>query len=391
MSSICSPNFLHKEIALAAAAAGKPFWIEKPMGVSADESADIARAAAAAGVVTSVGFNYRHAPAVARARQLIRDGALGRITNIRVWLIADYASAPEGPLTWRYDRARAGSGVVGDLMSHGLDLAQFLVGRVASVTALSSTFITERPIPTKVGVGHGGFEIGDERGPVGNEDYVGILARFDNGVVGTLESSRVSIGPRSEYAVEVTARADRCAGTREDQRTADLLVSATGSKPEHGYTTLMAGRSTATARFQPGPASRWDSTTSRWSRPALPALGAHRSADTVGCRWLVGCAAADATVESAAGRPARRARVEASTTPDHAAYPSDPADSSVRAGSPSGKRVPGDPLVGLERRARSPRRRVRATGGPLTRRAVPTASGEVSQRDELLIERRLRR
>lgn len=253
--SICSPNCLHKEIALAAAAAGKPFWIEKPMGVSAAESAAIAQAAQGAGLVTSVGFNYRHAPAIARARQLIREGALGRVTNVRVWLIADYTSSPDGPLTWRYDPARAGSGVVGDLMSHGLDLAQFLVGRVASVTSLTSTFITERPIPTKVGVGHGGFEIGDERGPVQNEDYVGILARFDSGVVGTLESSRVSIGPRSEYVVEVYGTEGSVRWNFERiNELQTCLVSQTGGGPEHGYTTALAGPHHGDfARFQPGP------------------------------------------------------------------------------------------------------------------------------------------
>lgn len=201
--SICAPNFLHREIALAAASAGKPFWIEKPMGVSASESKDIALAAAEAGLVTAVGFNYRHAPAIQQARHLIQSGELGRITNARCWLIADYASDPHGPLTWRYDRQRAGAGVIGDLMSHGADLVQYLCGRIESVTAISDTFITERPIPTKMGVGHSGFEVGDELGGVENEDYVAILAQIENGIVATLESSRVSVGPRAEYIVEV--------------------------------------------------------------------------------------------------------------------------------------------------------------------------------------------
>ncbi|MDO5728340.1 MAG: Gfo/Idh/MocA family oxidoreductase [Actinomycetaceae bacterium] len=201
--SICAPNYLHREIALAAAEAGKPFWIEKPMGVNAAESQDIARAAEKAQLVTAVGFNYRHAPAIQRARELIQRGELGRITNARCWLIADYASDPQGPLTWRYDRKRAGAGVVGDLMSHGADLVQYLCGRIESVTAISDTFIKERPIPTKMGVGHSGFEVGDERGEVENEDYVAILALIENGIIATLESSRVSVGPRAEYIIEV--------------------------------------------------------------------------------------------------------------------------------------------------------------------------------------------
>jgi len=249
--SICSPNFLHHEIALAAIGARKPFWIEKPMGVSAHESGDIARAAAAADLVNAVGFNYRHAPAIARMRQLARSGALGRLTNVRVWFIADYASSGRGPLTWRYDRARAGSGVVGDLMSHGFDLAQFVVGRLASVTATSGVFVPERPIPTKLGVGHSGFEVGDETGPVENEDYVAVLGRFDNGVLGTFEASRVSVGPRAEYVIEVYGTTGSARWNFEHLN--DLLV-CTGDSADRGYTRLMAGGDYGDfARFQPGP------------------------------------------------------------------------------------------------------------------------------------------
>jgi predicted dehydrogenase len=120
--SICSPNFLHHEIALAAIEAGKPFWIEKPMGRGAVESREIAERAESAGLVTSVGFNYRHVPAVARARELVRSGAIGTITNVRVSFLADYSADPAGALTWRFLTARAGSGVLGDLLSHGADL-----------------------------------------------------------------------------------------------------------------------------------------------------------------------------------------------------------------------------------------------------------------------------
>ena len=153
--------------------------------------------------MTAVGFNYRHTPAIEYLRSLVRGGELGRITNVRVWFIADYNSSPMGPLTWRASKEKAGAGVVPDLMSHGADLAQYIVGRIASVTAVTDTFITERPIPTKMGIGHSGFEIGDEVGPVENEDYVSMLVRFENGTVGTMESSRVSVGPRAEYVVEV--------------------------------------------------------------------------------------------------------------------------------------------------------------------------------------------
>lgn len=249
--SICAPNFLHREMALAAVEAGKPFWIEKPMGVSAAESREIALAAEAAGLVTSVGFNYRHTPAIEQARTLIRSGRLGRITNVRAWLIADYASSPDGPLTWRYERSRGGSGVIGDLMSHGADLVQYLVGRIQAVSAASQTFIPERPIPTKVGVGHTGWEVSDETGPVENEDWVALLVRLENGVVGTLEASRVSVGPRAEYIIEVYGTEGSLRWNFEHLN--DLEVCLGRDREFHGYTRVMAGPSFPEFhRFQPG-------------------------------------------------------------------------------------------------------------------------------------------
>lgn len=249
--SICTPNYLHRDMALAAIKAGKPFWIEKPMGVSAAQSREIAEAAEEAGLVSAVGFNYRHTPAILKMRELVRSGRLGRITNVRAWLIADYASDPDGPLTWRYDRERAGAGVVGDLMSHGADLVQFVCGRIAQVSALTDTFIASRPIPSKIGVGHGGWEISNEVGPVGNEDYVAMLVRLDSGAVGTLESSRVSVGPRAEYILEVYGTEGSARWNFEHLNDLEVCVGRTGEF--QGYTRVMAGPDFPQfGRYQPG-------------------------------------------------------------------------------------------------------------------------------------------
>jgi predicted dehydrogenase len=247
--SICSPNFLHHEIALAAIAAGKPFWIEKPMGRSAEESREISQAAAAAGLVTSVGFNYRHAPAVAEIRRLVRGGLLGRITNVRVSLLADYSADPRSALTWRFLRDRAGSGVVGDLLSHGLDLAQFVVGRIDSVSALTETFIPERPLPAAGAVNRFSTDTDATRtGRVENEDYVSALARFEGGAVGVFESSRVAIGTRAEYVLEVYGTAG---SARWDFHRLNELQLADDPA---GYRTIMATPAFGEfARFQPGP------------------------------------------------------------------------------------------------------------------------------------------
>lgn len=249
--SICSPNFLHHEMAMAAIEAGKPFWIEKPMGVGAEQSEEIARAAEAAGLVTAVGFNYRHTPAIQKARELITQGRLGRITNARCWLVADYASSPVGPLTWRYSKAQAGAGVVGDLLSHGADLIQYLIGRIDSVSAMTGTFISERPIPTKVGVGHTGWEVSDEYGGVENEDYVAALARLHGGTLATLEASRVAVGPRAEYIIEVYGTQGSLRWNFE--RLNELEVCVGGDLEFQGYTRVMAGPEFPSfSVFQPG-------------------------------------------------------------------------------------------------------------------------------------------
>src|SRR5260370_5737126 len=115
--SICAPNMLHREIGVAAARAGKPFWIEKPVGRDAGETAEVAAAAQAAGLVTSIGYNYRHVPAVVRSHELIASGRLSRITNVPAVFFNSYAAEPNGALSWRVRPGGARSGALGDLLS----------------------------------------------------------------------------------------------------------------------------------------------------------------------------------------------------------------------------------------------------------------------------------
>ena len=238
-------------MALAAVEAGKPFWIEKPMGVSAEQSRQIAQAAEKAGLMTAVGFNYRHTPChrvpalPGTRRRAGTDHECARVVHRRLQLL------PHGALTWRASKEKAGAGVVPDLMSHGADLAQYIVGRISSVTAVTDTFITERPIPTKMGIGHSGFEIGDEVGPVENEDYVSMLVRFENGTVGTMESSRVSVGPRAEYVVEVYGTKGSARWNFERLNELEICPVLDGGA-SHGYTRAMAGPQWGQwQRFQP--------------------------------------------------------------------------------------------------------------------------------------------
>jgi predicted dehydrogenase len=249
--SICAPNALHRDIAVAAAEAGKPFWIEKPVGLHAGQTADVVAAAAKAGVVTCVGFNYRHAPAVERLRALVAGGELGRVTGVRCVFLNGQAADPRVALSWRYQREHAGSGVMGDLLSHVADLVAHVVGsRVEEVCAATAIVHGQRPIPTGAG-SH--FDVVDdpdaELGEVENEDHGVILARFGGGAIGTLEVSRVAVGPRCALLLEVHGTGG--SASWDFERMNELRLARAGAG---GYVTELAdARFGDYPRFQPGP------------------------------------------------------------------------------------------------------------------------------------------
>lgn len=200
--SVTGPNDIHAEVGTAVAQAGKHLWIEKPAGRTSAETRAIAAAVEGAGVQSAVGFNYRNAPAVARAKALVEEGRLGAVTHVDVRFVSDYAAHPQGALTWRFQEAPAGSGVLGDLVSHASDLARFVVGDIAELVADDARFIAQRP-PAVGAASH--FARGGT-GPlvdVENEDYVGALLRFAAGARGTLSSSRASVGEQCTYGIEV--------------------------------------------------------------------------------------------------------------------------------------------------------------------------------------------
>ncbi|MFJ6907762.1 Gfo/Idh/MocA family protein [Streptomyces griseoluteus] len=251
--SVTAPNFLHREIGVAMAEAGKHLWIEKPVGLSGADARAVAEAVAAAGVQATVGFNYRNAPAVESARELIAAGGLGRITHARVRLLSDYAAHPDGALTWRYERSRGGSGVLGDLASHGADLAYFLLGDIASLAADTAVFVPERSRPSGATAGHT-LAAGGERGPVENEDYVSCLLRFASGARGVLEACRVSVGEQNNYGFEV--HGTEGAVSWDFRRMNELRVSRGGSYQDQPVSTVYVGPGDGEfAAFQPGAAN----------------------------------------------------------------------------------------------------------------------------------------
>ena len=251
--SIAAPNFLHKEIGVAMAKAGKHIWIEKPVGLSTADAKAVAQAVNAAGVQSTVGFNYRNAPAVQAARELIRSGELGSITHARFRLFSDYAAHPEGALSWRYERERGGSGVLGDLASHGVDLAGYLLGDIDSLVADTATFLTERARPTGATSGHARAS-GGEMGPVENEDYVSSLLRFASGARGTLEASRVAVGEQNNYGFEI--HGTKGAVFWDYRRLGELAVSTGTKYQDQPVSTVFVGPSDGDyAAFQPGSAN----------------------------------------------------------------------------------------------------------------------------------------
>jgi predicted dehydrogenase len=255
--SICAPNMLHREIGVAAARAGKPFWIEKPVGRDASETAEVAAAARAAGVVTSIGYNYRHVPAVERVRELIAVGRLGRITNVRAVFFNSYAAEPNGALSWRFRRAEAGSGALGDLLSHVVDLMQYVVAPITEVTSLLSTVYAQRPVLPMGSATHFAVIENGELGEVENDDYAAALVRFGTGshaagAAGTLEASRISVGPECSLGFEIYGTDGSAVWNFEQMNELRLCLGRKSS--DRGYTTILGNSALGDyARFQPGP------------------------------------------------------------------------------------------------------------------------------------------
>ncbi len=200
---IAAPNMVHVQLVEAAAQAGKAVFCEKPVGGTPEQVARAARAARTAGVISGVGYNYRWAPLVRYARELIQSGELGEITNYRGRFFSMYGADPLALNSWRFQRDQAGYGVTSDLMSHAVDLAHMLLGPITRVTGTIETYIRERPVPGD-GAGHyGRGRPEDPRTPVTNEDYAAMLCEFASGARGTFEVSRTMIGPESEHAFDV--------------------------------------------------------------------------------------------------------------------------------------------------------------------------------------------
>lgn len=193
---ICTPNHLHAEIAIAAAAAGKMVLCEKPLAMNAAEGVQMVQAVEKAGVANTVWYNYRRIPAVSLAKKIIDEGKLGRIFHYRAKFLQDWTINPEVPQggagTWRLDVTAAGSGVSGDLLAHCIDTALWLNGRIDTVCALTETFVKERK-----------HALTGQVEKVGIDDACTFFGRFENGSLANFESTRYARGHKALYTFEI--------------------------------------------------------------------------------------------------------------------------------------------------------------------------------------------
>ena len=250
---ICAPNMFHEEMTAAAAAAGRHVFCEKPAGAAPDQTARMEKACRDAGVVTGVGYNYRFAPLVRHAKDLIDRGDLGAVTNYRGRFFSMYGADPSGVLSWRYDRGRAGPGATSDILSHAMDLAMMLNGPIARVVGAGETFIKQRPLPSDGGTHYDRGAPGDPAGAVTNEDYFGALAVFANGSRGAFEASRTIFGPESQMAFDVHGTEGAVSWNLETMNELRVFLDRDQAR---GYTTVRAGERHPYQRlFVPGDAN----------------------------------------------------------------------------------------------------------------------------------------
>jgi len=202
---IVTPNDSHADIAIAALAAGKHVICEKPLARTGPEAKKMLDAAEKSGKIHMVAFNYRRTPAVALAKKYITEGRLGKILNFRGTYLQDWSADPDGPLSWRFQKSVAGSGAIGDIGTHVIDFARYLVGEIASVNAIVQNYVPTRPIQSdgldKLGAADA--DSSSPRGEVDVDDEMITMVKFENGAVGTIEATRNAYGRNNFLTFEI--------------------------------------------------------------------------------------------------------------------------------------------------------------------------------------------
>ncbi|AMB59436.1 Gfo/Idh/MocA family protein [Microterricola viridarii] len=245
---IVTPGDSHAEIAIAALEAGKHVLCEKPLANTPEEAramADAAARAAARGVYAMVGFTYRRVPAATLARDLVAAGRIGQVRQVRAAYLQDWLADENGPLTWRLQKDRAGSGALGDIGAHAIDLAQYVTGTdIASVSGTLETIVAERPLPVADGAAHGlSAAASAERGVVTVDDLALFTARFGagphgSGFLGSFEASRFSTGRKNALRIEVSGSTGAISFDLENLNELQIF-DATAPAEEQGFTRVL--------------------------------------------------------------------------------------------------------------------------------------------------------
>jgi predicted dehydrogenase len=221
------PNDAHAEPCIAAAQAGKHVFCEKPLARTGEEAKAMRDAVVKAGVKHMVAFNYRFVPAIMQARRLIESGALGRIFHFRAVYLQEWIIDPEFPMTWRFSKAVAGSGSLGDLGSHIIDIGRFLVGEPTRVMGMTKTFITDRPD------GQGG------RATVDVDDAVTAMMEFENGALGTIEATRYAHGRKNGQSWEINGEKGSIRFNLERLNELEVYWADAEPKETRGFTNVL--------------------------------------------------------------------------------------------------------------------------------------------------------
>ena len=225
---ISTPGDSHAEIAIEAAKAGKVVFCEKPLANTVKEAERMLAAVKKAGVLHMICHNYRRVPAVRLAKQLIDDGKLGRLYHYRGTYLQDWVADPSVPLYWRLRKEAAGSGALGDIASHSLDLGRYLVGEITEVTGALETFVKERPLP----------ENPKKKGKVTVDDASASVVRFDNGALGTIEASRFATGRKNYNRFEINGSKGSIVFNFERMNELEVFLS-TDDRAVHGFHNVM--------------------------------------------------------------------------------------------------------------------------------------------------------
>jgi predicted dehydrogenase len=241
---ICTPGDSHAVIAVAALQAGKHVLCEKPLANTVDEAeqmAAVARAEAERGVWAMCGFTYRRTPALALARRLVEAGRIGTVRQVRAQYLQDWLHDPDAPMTWRLDKAKSGSGALGDLGAHLVDTTQWLTGQaITGVSAILQTFVTSRPLSgERSGLGgHGETGADAPRGEVTVDDAALFTARFADGAIATFEATRFALGRKNALRVEINGTAGSIAFDFEEN---NVLQFFDGTEPveEQGFRRIL--------------------------------------------------------------------------------------------------------------------------------------------------------